>query len=270
LGPVLKRYLPFIRNAFLTMLAYRLRYFTGIITYFVFVSVHYFIWQACFHGKAPGESINGFTFEEMITYIVLGWISRSLYFSDIDEEIDDLVRTGQITNYLLRPVNFQLLLLSQAFGSSLFRASFFTLPLSVFLLLVFPILPPASVSALLYFLFSTFISFLILAELNFIIGLLAFSLKSIQGIIRAKYFLIQLFSGLLLPLSFFPEIIRRISMLLPFQTITYIPLRFYLGKVSTAELPGVIMHQTLWAISLFLIGKLMWHRAMERLTVQGG
>ncbi len=49
------------------MLAYRMRYFTGILTYLLFVTVHYFIWQAIFSQKAPGELINGFTFTTMVT-----------------------------------------------------------------------------------------------------------------------------------------------------------------------------------------------------------
>ena len=41
-------YEAFIRNSFLKMLAYRLRYYTGIITYLLFVSVYYFIWSAVY------------------------------------------------------------------------------------------------------------------------------------------------------------------------------------------------------------------------------
>ena len=90
-------YFSFVRNAFLNMLAYRMRYYTGILTYFLYVSVHYFIWNAVYAGKGPDELINGFTFSEMITYISVGWVARSLYFSNIDEEIDTLVRSGQVS-----------------------------------------------------------------------------------------------------------------------------------------------------------------------------
>ena len=51
LGKRLWVYTAFLRNAFLNMLAYRLRYYTGIVTYFMFVSVHFFIWQAIFSGE---------------------------------------------------------------------------------------------------------------------------------------------------------------------------------------------------------------------------
>lgn len=262
------RYTPFIRNAFLTMLAYRLRYYTGILTYFLFVSVHYFIWQAVFAGREG--PINGFTFPQMITYIAVGWVSRSSYFSDIDEEMDDLVRTGQISIYLLRPVNFQVMLLMQAFGASLFRATCFSLPLGLLIVLVFPVEPPPSILAFLLFVLSSFGAFLVLAELNFLVGLWAFSLKSIQGVMRTKYYLIQLFSGLLLPLTFFPGWIQTVLNFLPFKMIAYVPLQFYLGKIEGTRILAVLGQELFWVAALFLLGRTLWHRALERLTVQGG
>ena len=179
LGARARVYRSFIRNAFLTMLAYRLRYVTGILTYVIFVAVYYFIWQAVFSGQPKGAVINGFTLPEMLTYISVGWVSRSFYFTDIDYEIDDIVKSGQISTYLLRPVNFQLMMLAQAVGQSLFRIAFFALPIALTIFTLFPILPPAGLRNFSYFFVSTAAGFLVLAELNFIVGLLAFFLKSI-------------------------------------------------------------------------------------------
>jgi ABC-2 type transport system permease protein len=40
--------LEFSRIGFLDMLAFRLRYYTGVINYFINVTVYYFIWKAIF------------------------------------------------------------------------------------------------------------------------------------------------------------------------------------------------------------------------------
>lgn len=265
-----RTYTPFIRNAFLAMLAYRLRYFTGILTYTVFISVHYFIWQAVYHEKGEGAVINGFTLPDMITYIAVGWVSRSLYFSDIDEEIDELVRTGQLSVSLLRPVDFQLMLLSQAFGASLFRTICFALPLGAVVLMIFPVSPPASLGSFLLYLFSTVLGFLVFAEFNFLIGLLSFSLKSINGITRAKYYLVQFFSGLLLPISFFPGWFKHFLEILPFKAIAYVPLQCYLGKLQSTNLAVELLGQIFWVAALFYLGRVLWLRAFSHLTLQGG
>lgn len=263
-------YLSFIRNAFLTMLAYRLRYFTGIITYLLFVSVHYFIWQAVFANQPDGAFINGFTLTEMVTYISVAWISRSLYFSNIDYDIDEMVRSGEIAIYLLRPVNFQLMMLAKAFGESIFRAFFFTVPVGIVITAVFPISLPASGYDFFLFCASTVMAFFILAQFNFIVGLSAFALKSITGLIQAKYYIVQICSGLLIPLAFFPDWAEQILRLLPFQTIASIPLQFYLGKIPDSEIASAFLLQLFWLVMLTILGKLLWQKALAKLTLQGG
>ncbi|MCB0322221.1 MAG: ABC-2 family transporter protein [Bdellovibrionales bacterium] len=259
-----------IRNAFLDMLAYRLRYFTGIITYLLFVSVHYFIWTAVFAARESNATINGFTLPEMVTYVSIGWIARSLYFSNIDYEINELVRSGQVSVYLLRPVNFHLLLVAQAAGETLFRLLFFTVPISGVILWLFPVELPASLGHFAWFLAATVMSFLILAEVNFITGLCAFWFKSIDGVMRAKYFLVQILSGLLLPLSFFPGWLQTVVELLPFKTISYLPLQLYLGKVPLDEAPTVLFEQLCWWVALGMLSYFVWRRAVRVLTLQGG
>ncbi len=263
-------YSTFVRIAFLAMLAYRMRYYTGILTYVLFISVHYFIWKAIFYGHAPGAAINGFTLPEMITYIAVGWIARSFYFSTIDEEIDELVRSGQVSVFLLRPVSFHMMLLSQAAGESLFRILFFTGPITLAVLWLFPVSLPASASAGALFAAASLFSFFIMAEINFAIGIVAFFTRSIQGISRAKYMLMQLFSGLLMPLAFFPEWFRTVLEVLPFQIITYVPLQLYLGKVEGSAVTGILVNQLLWSLALVGLSHILLLKALRKLTLQGG
>ncbi len=260
----------FIKNAFLKMLAYRLRYYTGIFTYLFFVAVYYFIWKAVYSGKPPDATINGFTLNEMLTYITVGWIARSSYFSNIDDDIDDLVRTGQISIYLIKPVNFQLMMFAQALGESLFRILFFTVPVGLVVLWAFPVNPPKDSLALLLFGFSSLLGFLIMCALNFLIGLLAFYLNSIDGILRAKYNLMNFASGLLLPLTFLPAWLSHALELLPFKAIAYVPLKFYLGKIPNSEIATVLGEECLWLTALVAAGAWCWSRAAAKLTLQGG
>ncbi len=162
------------------------------------------------------------------------------------------------------------MMMTQAFGGTVFRALFFTVPIVIVLAIIYPIQLPPSILDGVLFVLSTFVAFLVLAEINFIIGLLAFSFKSIMGVMRAKYYIIQLCSGLLLPIPFFPEWVQLVLKLLPFQTITFIPLQFYLGNVHGSQLLVMILTQIFWIVSLGFLGKLLWHKAMVKLTLQGG
>ena len=264
------KYSAFVRNAFLGMLAYRLRYYTGILTYLLFVSVHYFIWSAVFASHAVGTRINGFTLPEMVTYVSVGWMARSLYFSTVDEDINELVRSGQISIYLIRPVNFHLMMLVQAAGETLFRLLFFSLPIGAVIVVVFPVSLPATAADFGYFLLATVFSFIILAEINFIVGLSAFYFSAIDGIMRAKYFLVQLLSGLLLPLTFFPGWARAVLDVLPFKLIAYVPLQVYLGKVPENALLSLFLTTAAWSVALVVLAQFFWRRAVRKLTLQGG
>ena len=267
---MLDTYFAFSRIAFLKMLAYRLRFYTGIFTYFLFVAVYYFIWKAVYAGQPAGSQINGFSLTDMITYVAIGWIARSFYHSNIDYEMNDLVRTGHIANFLLRPVSLQGVMLFQAAGESLFRLVLFSLPISLVICSVFPVTGPVSSAHFIYFICSTVLGFLILAAINFLVGLWAFSLKSVQGVIRAKQNLIQLFSGLLIPIVFFPDWVQNVFALLPFQSIAYVPLKFYLGKIALESAPYELMLQGLWAVGLLILGQILWLRSATRLSIQGG
>ncbi|MEW5976062.1 MAG: ABC-2 family transporter protein [Acidobacteriota bacterium] len=260
-------YLAFGRVAFLQILAYRLRYLTGIVSYLVNVTVYYFIWKALFRESA---SIRGFTFSQMMTYVAVGWIIRTFYFNNIDREIANDVQQGHIASKLARPINYQWMSIAQAAGESVFRMLMFTIPTGVLILLVYPVEAPASVLTAAVFVFSLLLAFFILAGLNFIIGTCAVYLHSILGLIRAKYFLVEVLSGLVIPINFFPDELARISSFLPFQHISYTPLMIYMGKIGATDLFVSLALQTAWALVLILLGALFWRRAIRKLVVQGG
>ena len=87
---------------------------------------------------------------------------------------------------------------------------------------------------------------------------------------RAKFFIVQLFSGLLVPIAFFPECLKMLSMVLPFQAVAYIPLNLYLGKSTGNDALISIAVQIGWVVVLYSLGRFFWTHAAEKLTLQGG
>ena len=84
------------------------------------------------------------------------------------------------------------------------------------------------------------------------------------GIIWAKIAVTNLFSGALVPLVFFPHWLEKIAMALPFKSIVYTPTVIYMEQQSPMHALGMVgMHLWVWAIVLWLLGKLMWNRAVR-------
>ncbi len=264
----LAKYAEFIRIGFVNILAFRLRYYTGIITYLINVTVYYFIWRAVFANAAG--ALLGFSLAQMLTYINVGWIIRSFYWNTIDQEMAYEVIEGKIAMDLIKPVSVQWMWLTRAMGESGFRLILLTAPTAIVIALLFPVLPPASHLHFALFLFAALGSFLLMGAINFLIGTCAIPLKSILALIRAKYWLIELLSGLLIPLNFFPRAFQLISSWLPFEHIAYTPLQIYLGRLSlTASLRRVAL-EYVWVAALLLLGHLWWTRATRKITIHGG
>lgn len=260
-------YLEFARVSFLKMLAYRLRYYMGIVTYLVNVTVYYFIWKAIY---ASSTNLQNFNLTEIVTYIAVGWIVRTFYFNNIDRDIAAQVAEGRLATDLTKPVNLQMMYVSQAIGESAFRALLFTVPTATVIVLVFPVKAPAGFLAFAMFLASAFLALLIFALINFLVGLCAVRLKSILGLIRAKYFVIELLSGLLIPITFFPPSFQKVFAWLPFQHITWTPLTFYLGKARGEVAILAMTAQVGWVIVLWLLGHWFWSWNAKKISIQGG
>ncbi len=131
----------------------------------------------------------------MVTYVAVGWAIRSFYFNEIDREMGTQVQEGKLAMNLIRPVDFQTVMIADAAGQSAFRAVLFTVPIAIVLALIFPVKPPASLAAALLFLWSAVMAFFLVAAINFLVGLIAIRSKSILGILRAKYLLLELAVG---------------------------------------------------------------------------
>jgi ABC-2 type transport system permease protein len=259
--------LPFARIGFLNMLAFRARYYVGVLTYLFNVAVYYFIWRAVFR---HAHTVVGLTLDEMVTYVAVGWIIRSFYFNEIDRDLGGQVQEGRLAMNLIRPVDFQTVMVADAAGQSAFRAVLFTLPISVVLVLIFRLKPPASAAAGAMFFLSAVLSFFLVAGLNFLVGLIAIRSKSILGILRAKYLVLELLSGLLIPTTLFPEPLRSILLASPFPHINYTPAALYLGKASGARALELLGLQAGWTLALLALGQWAWRKSRRRITIQGG
>ncbi|RKZ19358.1 daunorubicin ABC transporter permease [bacterium] len=264
----------FIRLAFLKFLAYRLRYYTGVISYTIFVAGYYYLYTALFASRAPGPdgvaTMGGLTVSEMISYVAVAWIGRSFYFNNIARDLMNQVQDGQIAMQLVKPFNVQAVMMFEAVGESAFRLVMFTLPITVVIVPLFGIRLPADPALLGWTALSFTISLVIHSQLNFLTGCLAFRMTNIQGVLRAKMVSGDFLAGVLVPFSLFPEWFQRVVEWLPFQAVGYVPVMIFLGKRPGGELWQALGLQLAWAVGLYVVGYVVWRRAVRLVIVQGG
>ena len=274
---VLAPYAEFSRIGFVNILSFRLRYYAGIFTYLINVTVYYFIWTAIYRAAANAEAagaatanIGGYDLSQILTYVAVGWIIRSLYWNTIDQEMAYEVIEGKIAMDFIKPVSIQWMWISRALGETAFRLIMLTALTSVAVVLLFPVHLPASWANFGMFVVSVIGSILLMAAINFMIGTCAIPLTSILALIRAKYWLIELLSGLLIPMTYFPASLQKVAAWLPFEHIAFTPLQIYLGKLNGAAALKALAVQWLWIAVLLWLGDLWWSRATRKITIHGG
>ena len=260
-------YLEMIRIRFLMMLAYRTNYYSGILIYSINIGAYYFLWQAIYGAQ---DSIAGMSAVQMTTYIAVAWMARAFYFNNIDREISQEIQEGKVAVEMIRPYHYLGVKTMQGLGEGLFRLLFFSVPGMLVIWIAFPINFSNSLSVWGLFFLSIILSFIVNTQLNLITGILTFFLLYNTGLIRAKRVVIDLFSGLLLPISFYPLWAQDIMGFLPFQAISYIPSMIFTEGFTGAEVYSGLGLQLVWALILIIPIQAMWVLAKRQLIVQGG
>ncbi|WP_434748098.1 ABC transporter permease [Paenibacillus amylolyticus] len=260
-------FIDFMRIRFLTMLAYRVNYYSGILIYTLNIGVYYFTWQAIY--GSSGE-IGGFTAAQMTTYVAVSWMARAFYFNNLDREIAADIRDGSIAIQFIRPINYVMVKMMQGLGEGIFRFLLLMIPGMIIAILLFPVELPTAPSAWIGFLVMLFFSFIINSQINVITGLAAFFVENNEGMMRMKRVVVDLFSGLIIPISLYPDWLSTIMKVLPFQAITYLPGSVFTGRVEGTGIWSVLGIQVLWFVILLLPMVLIWRQARKRLFVQGG
>jgi ABC-2 type transport system permease protein len=260
----------FALSSFQIMLAHRVRYVVGVLNYLTYAAVYYYLWQALYTDVGIDTQIHGYTFKQMATYVCVGWIMRSAYFSNSDNILAARINKGEIASDLMRPVSLFVQFYGAALGEALFRLFFMAAPILGIVLFVFDISAPPSVLHWVYFLYSATLAFHLFFAINFMTGLVAAWTEKLQAFLWAKFMLIQFLSGLLLPIGFLPVWLRGTFDILPFKGMQYVPMEVYLGNISGERLRNELLLQTAWTVALLFASTFMWARVRRRLETTGG
>jgi len=264
---MMSAYLDFIRIRFLTMLAYRVNYYSGIVIYAINIGAYYFLWKAIYGDQ---DTLAGFSLAQMTTYIAVSWMARAFYFNNLDREIANDIRDGSVAIQFIRPYSYLLVKMMQGFGEGLFRLLLFMVPGLLVVCLVFPVSLPTDPAVWLVYAVMLVFSFLINSQINILTGLFAFFVENNEGMMRMKRVMVDLFSGVAVPIAFFPGWLESTMQWLPFQAITYLPSAVFTGRTPLSEAAGVVLLQAVWFIVLIVPILVIWRSARKRLFVQGG
>ena len=247
--------------------AYRSHSMVSILVGPIFFLVQYFIWTAVYSAGDVGVM----TLDETIRYFAATALIGYLVMDFADWNLSMLVRTGRFLTFALRPMNHSFFALSQKLGHRLLGFLVEFVPCWMIFMFILGIdMRPAYLG---WAILSILLAFLMNFYVNYSIGLASFWVVQSGGI-RSVYALLGgVFSGMLIPLTFFPEWLQRVLLFLPFQYTSFVPAMVFLGKYSlggiTLEIPAVVGMQALAVGIAALLSGILNELAMRRFTAVG-
>ena len=234
----------------------------------VYFIVQYFIWTAVY-GSA--ETINGIALPQMIRYFGAVALIGYLTMDFADWNLDMLIRTGKFLTYALRPLNHRFFAFSQKVGHRLLGFVVEFIPCVLIFTLLFRIdMRPAYIG---WTILSIALAYLMLFFVNYCLGMASFWIVQSYGIRSVYSILSAVFSGMLIPLVFFPKPMQIIQFFLPFQYTSYVPAMVFLGQYSLGDIhlsiPAIVGIQAAAVLAVFLVSELMYKAAMKQFTAVG-
>ena len=100
---------------------------------------------------------------------------------------------------------------------------------------------PVSFINFLLFIFVIILILPISFFIQMIVGTIGFYTNSIWGMQILRQSTISIFSGLIAPLTLFPEWFQKIANILPFKEFIYTPINIYLGNIPLNEIGFIIL-----------------------------
>ena len=268
----LRLYLPFVGAGMQETATYRVNWIFFLFGEALACAVSFFIWNAVYNSGGGGE-MHGFTFEQMIVYIVLMFLTNGIIGSDASWSVGEEVRDGSIAMRMIKPVSYNATFLFQEIGNKILTELVLLVPLVIVVELIrWGLSGVFSFSAahFLLYLLSCALAYLINFFFNICFGFIAFVIKYLWGANMMKNCIVGFLSGAIIPLSFLPEGIRTVFLLLPFASLNYTPVMIYMGKYTGLEMLWYMGLQLFWVFAFWALSKLLWKLSVKRLCVQGG
>lgn len=250
--------------------AYRTHSMVSIFVGPVYFIVQYFIWTSVYSGQ--DKTLYNMDLSQILTYFGASTLIGYLTMDFADWNLQMLVRTGKFITFNLRPIHHRFFALSQKIGHRILGFIFEFLPCLLIFQFVFKInmIPKYPGWTIL----SIILSFLMNFYVNYCIGMTAFWLTQASGIKNVFNILTSLLSGSVLPLVFFPEILQKILFFLPFQYISYVPARVFIGYYQlggvSMSIPHIVGCQAIAVIIVFMISEIIYNKAIKRFNSVGG
>jgi|GEM_PF-6363176 ABC-2 type transport system permease protein len=266
MGRLHKKFLAVYKAWWQEELEYRVASFTWIINGLIGTLFIMVLWLA------TAKSSQGFPMNvpQIVTYFLLSVPVSRLTQVWSWNNMEEKVRSGEFTNFLLKPFSYLTFDLAENFARQSMR-----------LLTLVPIIPvvylffrndvqlTGSFQVWFLFILSIVLGLMVRFWYENVLGITTFWLIDVYGVSGIFGTLSGIFSGSAIPLAVMPPVLLSIAKLLPFRFFTSFPLEVVLGQVRGWDVFYGFLTGILWALVFGLIFKPLFGLGIKKYEAVG-
>ncbi|MGO4537108.1 ABC transporter permease [Paenibacillus sp. 2TAB19] len=267
----MRAYVSVWKLRFINGLQYRASAIAGAITQLFFGFVFIMIYIAFYSHSTAQPPIS---LKEIITYV---WLQQ-IFLSFImlwarDNEIFDLITSGNIAYELCRPIGIYPLWFAKLLAQRVANAALRCLPIVLvvfFLPEPYRMTTPPDWPTLFFFVASLLLGLFVIVAISMMIYISVFWTLSPTGSILMISIAGEFLAGMIIPVPLMPDWLQRFTYVLPFRWTVDFPFRVYSGHISQTEALWGIIIQVGWLGVLIGIGWATMRKALRQIVIQGG
>jgi len=256
------KYYLFFKNSISESLVYRTNVFILLISQIISLSIFIMLWTAIYK---EGNTVGNYSIGSLIAYYVVSTIIAFIIQGvDVAWRISDDIRMGNVTNFILKPIDYFWSTMSIVAGKSIFNFS------TVVLISVpFFFAKPALIHEFfgnarldIFLLISLLFSFGIFMSFFYIIGATSFWLGTSQGINFMLRMIMMFLSGNMLPLDLLPSWLIGVNNFLPFKYMAWQPIQIFIGQENLEW--RIFIPEIVWMVALYAVSVLIFKKGIEK------
>ncbi len=266
----MKKYLQVFKISLQQEFAYRASFIMWRVRNVLQIFLVFFLWDAVF--SQADRIIFGYDRERILTYVFGLLVVRAFVLSARAQEVAGEISRGELSNHLLKPLNYFKYFLTRDISSKTLNLGFAIFETMIlYFLLKPPFFVQTNVINILAFIVSIVIAMLIFFILIFIISSIPFWVPEAGWAVHFLFtgVAVEFLSGALFPLDVLPQGILGILNLTPFPYLIFFPLQVYLGKIAGFALIRGLIISGLWVGVLWFTLNSVWRRGLKVYQAHG-
>lgn len=260
----LNKYLSIFKISLSHEFAYGVSFLMWRLRNIIQILIFLFLWTAVFQGR--NQEVFGYNLSKILTYAFLLVVMRSLVLSSKSNDVAGIISSGDLSNLLLKPVNFFKYWLTRDLSTKVINILFSVVEIFILFLIFKPELylqtNPVYISL---FLIQVIVAILIFFCLMMITSFVPFWVPELGW--GAQFFVIaisvELLSGALFPLDIFPSAFFNFLRFTPIPYLIYVPIKTYLGSFDINFVFQGILISILWLIILYKLMISIWQKGLK-------